>query len=170
MGCSGCPICIGCAGCAVEADGNITAVFKHSARRGDNVPDELLIFALLQGGCKLDCYAGDVDGGTTYKEKLSYLPSLYERYGFEPVARVLFDAEFAEPEFVEKYGGKRDIIVYLHNGDSTSRTIAKLKNGSYRRFTVEEYMSLPVMEYESARMFRDELLQKRFGDMSSDME
>lgn len=146
----------GFAGCAVESNGNITAVFKHQMTVGDWIPDIILLTALSFGGDRLDCYAGDMLGGDTYEKRISYLPILYRRYGFVPVARVPFNADFAIDGFVERFG-VRDILVFAHNGDSPELVAKTI--GRYKQFSLDEYLNLPEMEYSEALVYRDSLIR-----------
>lgn len=147
------------AGCAVEKNGNITAVFKHIKKTGMNVPDDILLAALLNGGCTLDCYAGNFQQGSKESHQIGYLPPLYNRYGFIPFARVLFDPNFAETNFVEKYECERDVIFFSHNGDPIEQVASRI--GKYHIFTFEEYLSLPVMSYDQAVALRSIIKTER---------
>ena len=66
-------------------NGDIEAVFTNKAKGAPKgLADSLMLRALSAGGNKLDCY------GET-------LATIYSRYGFEPVARVEFNREVANP-------------------------------------------------------------------------
>lgn len=147
------------AGCAVEPNGNITAVFKHASKEGGSIADDIMINALCHGGIKLDCYGGNLLKGEKMLDKIGYLPLLYNRTGFAPIARVSFDPAYAEEDFVKKYGYERDIIFFLHNGDPLE-TVA-MKIGEYNFYTPEDYLSLPLLTYDEAYEFREQIIKGR---------
>lgn len=145
------------AGCAVEPNGNITAVFKNRMKAGAQVPDELMLTALSHGGCKLDCYGGNLrDEAAEDINRVGYLPPLYMSYGFIPVARVDFDPRFAEDGFEEQYG-PRDIIIFHHNGDTIDRVVSRIRR--YSQFELSGYLALPVMSYDDAIRYRDKIFE-----------
>ncbi|MEG2634820.1 MAG: hypothetical protein RSA97_09500, partial [Oscillospiraceae bacterium] len=151
----------GMAGGAVEPNGNITAVFKNSVKEGKHVTDELILTAILNGGDRLDCYAGDITNKKLIpKYRNGYLPGLYENYGFEAVARVPFNADEVDADFVDKYDVPRDVLVFMHNGDSAQKVAENI--GTYPRMTLDEYMKLPAFDdYGEALAYRDKLIEDR---------
>ena len=70
----------GLAGAAVTADGDIEAVFKNPASQIKRASAPLMLNAIENGGRKLDCYGID-------------LVQNYNKFGFEPVARVAWNPE-----------------------------------------------------------------------------
>ena len=127
-------------GSVVKPDGDITGVFS-SAKNGGS---QAILAALENGGDKLDAYSVNVDTGEP-----NSLARLYTQHGFEPVARVPFNAEYAKAGVTPA-----DIVVYKHNGDSAETV--KQKSGNYAPPTKGQYDSLPVMDYDAAIKYRDE--------------
>jgi hypothetical protein len=66
-----------------------------------------------------------------------------------------FDPCIAEESFIENYG-KRDIIVFRHNGASPQKVITSL--GKYKKYTIADYQELPVMDYDAAKRYRDSIM------------
>ncbi len=93
-------------GFAIKPDGDIVAVFAspNEPRRGSYA---MLQAAVQAGGKKLDAFD-------------TYLPDIYERVGFRPVARLPWNDEFAPPNWdkntFRKYNnGEPDIIFFVHD-------------------------------------------------------
>lgn len=136
----------GTTGLAVTSDGDIEAVFANKAAGAPKGATKTTIpQAIANGGTKLDCYGKD-------------LVWLYAQYGFVPVARVKFNAEYANPGW-DASKGEPDIFFLMHNGDSADTVVEK--NGTYEKLTAEELNALPVMEYDEAYKYRDSLLADR---------
>lgn len=133
-------------GLAVTPDGDIVAVFNNKKAGGPKGATKVLIpTAIANGGTKLDCY------GKT-------LVNIYSRFGFEPVARVEFNPEFANDGW-DASKGTPDIYFMVHNGDSAD-TVAQ-KMGTYKAWTKAELDALPLMDYDSAAEYRDSILRSR---------
>ena len=130
-------------GSAVRNNGDITGVFNGDGKDGGK---EAMIAAIANGGDRLDAYA--IDNATGEPGKLAHI---YHKYGFEPVARVAFDAQYAPAGLPPQ-----DIVVYKHNGDSAETVAAKY--GTYPPPVKQQYDTLPVMGYEEAISFRDSQL------------
>lgn len=122
----------------VKEDGDITSlVSKPWLKRGK----ELVLTAIKNGGDKLDCYE-------------EYLPTMYQNAGFEPVARVKFNPEYAPKDWKGKW---QDIIVMMRrNNDSVEKVAENWWN--YEKIDLD---NLPVMEYDDALAYRDSLLAER---------
>jgi hypothetical protein len=89
----------GLAGVAVKPDGDLVSVFKHptsTARVGEILADASKI------ATKLDAF--DVDG---------FLPILYSKHGFRPVARVPFNDAFAPPGWNVDTMGRPDVVLMV---------------------------------------------------------
>jgi predicted ABC-type ATPase len=133
----------GKAGLGIAPDGDIEAVFKNRNGGPAKALDTLIPAALEAGGNKLDCY------GTG-------LVRVYSQYGFVPVARVTFVAEYANEGWTEEKGTP-DIFFMVHNGDSADTVIAN--KGKYKQYTLEELNALPLFEgetaYDDAYAYRD---------------
>ncbi len=142
-------------GLAVTPDGDIVAVFNNKKAGGPKGATKVLIpTAIANGGTKLDCY------GKT-------LVNIYSRFGFEPVARVEFNPEFANDGW-DASKGTPDIYFMVHNGDSAD-TVAQ-KMGTYKAWTKAELDALPLMDYDSAAEYRDSILRSRETDTRSAAE
>ena len=129
-------------------NGDIEAVFTNKAKGAPRgLADSLMLRALSAGGNKLDCY-GEV------------LAKIYSKYGFEPVARVEFNSEYANPGW-DASKGEPYIYVMKHNGDSAD-TVAK-KMGDYPKYSKEQLEALPTYgknDYDAAMAYRDSLMGK----------
>lgn len=122
----------------VKDDGDITSlVSEPGLKRGK----ELVITAIMNWWEKLDCYE-------------EYLPTLYQNAGFEPVARVKFNAEYAPKDWK---GKGQDIIVMMRRNNDSAEMVDK-NWWQYEKYDLDD---LPVMEYDEALKFRDELLKER---------
>ncbi len=111
------------AGIAVEPDGNIISVFKNRALvdpSKDTASRDMLLVAIRHGGNHLDCFGTD-----------EFLPRLYSKVGFEPVAKVRFDREFAPPGWNYARDGEPDIVFMRHNGDSIKTILETRESGGY---------------------------------------
>lgn len=97
------------AGFAVKKDGDIVSVF-HNPKIGTKkgVAGHMLKIAIQHGGKKLDCFDG-------------FLPKLYSKYGFVPVARLKFNREYAPEGWNYERDGEPDVIFFAHNGDSIEK-------------------------------------------------
>lgn len=129
-------------------NGDIEAVFTNKAKGAPKgLADSLMLRALSAGGNKLDCY------GET-------LATIYSRYGFEPVARVEFNREVANPGW-DASKGEPYVYVMKHNGDSAD-TVAR-KMGTYPEYTKDQLEALPTYgknDYDAALTYRDSLMGK----------
>lgn len=138
----------GSTGFAIAPDGDIEAVFANKAAGAPKGATKSTIpQAIALGGDKLDCYG---EG----------LVKLYSKYGFEPVARVRFNPEYANPGWTADKGSP-DIYFMMHNGDSADAVVQKMSN--YKVWSKAELDALPVMEYDEAYEYRDALLNRRKG-------
>ena len=136
----------GSTGFAVAPDGDIEAVFANkTAGAPKGATKSTIPQAVALGGNKLDCYGAD-------------LVKLYARYGFEPVARVAFNPEYANDGWTADKGSP-DIYFMMHNGDSADAVVQNM--GSYKKWSKAELDTLPVMDYDSAYQYRDWLLSRR---------
>lgn len=142
----------GSAGLGVTPGGDIIGVFKNPQSGGRGALYTLLPTALTNGGTKLDCYGDDLVG-------------LYARFGFIPVARVKFNAEYANPGWTPEKG-EPEIYFMRHNGASAEQSltdaIARKKRGDTNPIFPQEYLdALPEMSYEEAEAYRDALIEKK---------
>ena len=142
----------GCAGCIVTPGGDIESVFKNDimAKSDDVEKIALLLTAVDNGGQKLDCFDG-------------FLPGNYMKHGFEPVAKVRFNDEFAPDGQNFERDGRPDIIFFKHNGDKSDEILEKRANQSYDGFNknivTEKLNSLPIFnDYDEAAAYRDSLI------------
>ncbi len=143
----------GLAGVGVKADGDITAVFKNPKSKAKLAIRDLMATALANGGNKLDCYGEDLVG-------------IYVKYGFIPVARVAFDPSVANPGW-DASKGYPDVYFMMHNGDSVETVTRNF--GKYRTWSDEELKALPLMEYDDAGNYRDELMEQRRRELAGNL-
>lgn len=137
----------GMIGIAVEGDGNIVGAFKNpNSKYGDAVKD-MLLTARANGGTKMDCFGEN-------------LVRMYERAGYEPVARVEFDPSTPNlaPILREK---KPTVYALMKNTDDLDTCIRKTARGEYHQSSRAELDALPTMEYDDALKYRDGLLAKQ---------
>lgn len=138
----------GTSGFAITPDGDIIGVFSNKAAGAPfGMTQQILPLAVANGGVKLDCYG-------------ERLVSLYERNGFVPVARVKFDPAQANPGWTPDKGSP-DIYFMMHKGDSADTMVQNY--GKYRLSTPEELNALPVMTYDKASAYRDNLISRMRG-------
>ena len=136
------------AGVLVTADGDIEAVFKNPQSKAKKAATSLLITAVENGGRKLDCYGLD-------------LVRQYNQRGFEAVARIPFNAEYAPDGWT--YGKKDVYVMKLRDGvtaqDIAGRLDMNEADGGFHRQTDAELANLPVFDdYDEALAYRDSLL------------
>lgn len=137
----------GTVGVGIAPDGDIVAVFKNKNGGPPKALDTMMPIAIEQGGDRLDCYG---EG----------LVKVYARYGFEPVARVEFNSEYANPGW-DASKDEPYIYVMKHNGDSAD-TVAR-KMGDYPKYSKEQLEALPTYgknDYDAAMAYRDSLMGK----------
>lgn len=145
----------GTIGFALTDDGDIEAVFKNKQlNKTPHAMDGVIPQAIADGGKKLDCYG----------EKLV---SIYEDYGFVPVARVEFNEEHANPGWNESKGTPY-VYFMMHNGDSAETVVSNI--GEYGHMTQEQLDALPTYGkdgYDQATAYRDSLLNDRNSALAS---
>ena len=135
----------GSTGFAIAPDGDIEAVFANKAAGAPKGSTKSTIpQAIALGGNKLDCYGHN-------------LVDIYSKYGFEPVARVAFNPEYANDGWTADKGSP-DIYFMMHNGDSADAVVQNMNK--YKRWSKAELDALPLMDYDSAYQYRDFLLNK----------
>jgi len=98
----------GLAGFALNG-GDIISVFSHDANPVKGVAHSLLAHAVEQGGNRLDAFD-------------TYLPKIYARNGFRPVARLPFDDEYApdgwDYDAYAKFNeGRPDVVFFRYDPD-----------------------------------------------------
>lgn len=142
----------------VKGNGNIVALSKSSnAPKGVN-SHEALMTAIGMGGDRADAYG-------------IHLAERYQRYGLVPVARVKFDEnvvrEYFRPNEVEsslatfkkmKDTGNEPDVFFFAKFDDLENTIKTRNNGGYKVLSEEELDKLPVMDYDAANNYRNDLL------------
>lgn len=150
----------GATGFAIAPDGDIEAVFANKqAGAPKGATKSTMPQAIAAGGTKLDCYGEGLVG-------------IYYQYGFEPVARVEFNPEYAN-EGWDSSKGTPYIYFMLHNGDSADTVVQNMD--SYHRYTQAELDALPTYgkdDYDAAYSYRDGLLAQktgRTGNVSSEV-
>lgn len=139
----------GLAGAAVTADGDIEAVFKNPASQIKRASAPLMLNAIENGGRKLDCYGIG-------------LVNNYNTFGFEPVARVAWNPEYAPEGWT--YGPKDVYVMKLSDGVDAAAVKARLglkeSEGGFHAWTQPELDALPEMDYDAALAYRDSLLEQ----------
>ena len=139
----------GLSGALVTADGDIEAVFKNPASKTRRASTSLLLTAIENGGTKLDCYGNG-------------LVRNYNTFGFEPVAKVPFDPQYAPDGWT--YGPQDVYVMKLQDGldiNQIANRMAKTEaDGGFHKWTQAELDALPEMDYDSALAYRDSLIEQ----------
>lgn len=145
----------GTAGVAVENDGNIVGVFKHPSNPTSRSAADLLLNALANGGNHLDCYV--LQPGVS----ASNLGRIYSQLGFEPVAYLRFNREYADPEWDYASFGEPDVVMWVHNGDSVETVAERI--GDYHYYSPEEIRETckEFTDYDEAKAYQLEQLNMR---------
>lgn len=130
-------------GVAIKPDGDITCVFRNEKGEAGAGYD-LIITARENGGVKMDCYG-------------EHLAIFYQKCGFEPVARVKFNPQYADdPLLLEK---EQDIYFLKKSSKTTLEVLDDLINETYKISEIEDLEKLPVFEYDEAYKYRDALIK-----------
>lgn len=138
------------AGYGIAPDGDIEAVFANKSKGAPrHALASMMPQAIANGGTKLDCYG---EG----------LVRIYSRYGFTPVARVQFNAEYANEGWAPDKGAPD--IYFMMATDLDPDSVAQ-NFGNYPVLTQAQLDALPVMDYDKAYTYRDELLAQQQSNL-----
>ena len=74
-------------------------------------------------------------------------------YGFNPVSKTKFNANFAPDDWNFERDGEPDIVFWIHNGDSAETVILNFGRYSVPWDSVQEFKT-----YNDAEAFRDDLI------------
>lgn len=145
----------GTAGVAVESDGNIVGVFKNPSNHTRKAAFDLLLNAIANGGDHLDCYVLQPEVSR------SNLGNIYAQLGFEPVAYLRFNREYADPSWDYDSFGEPDVVMWVHNGDPVGTVVEHI--GDYRYYTPGEIRETckEFTDYDEAKAYQKEQLEKR---------
>ena len=145
----------GTAGIAVERDGNIVGVFKNPSNQTPKASYDLLLNAIANGGNHLDCYVIQPDVSA------SNLGHIYSALGFEPVAYLRFNREYADPNWDYASFGEPDVVMWVHNGDSVETVAENI--GNYHYYTPKEIRETcpEFTDYDEAKAYQLEQLNTR---------
>lgn len=145
----------GTAGVAVERDGNIVGVFKNPSNRTRKAAQDLLLNAIAEGGDHLDCYVLQPEVSQ------SNLGDIYAQLGFEPVAYLRFNREYADPSWDYNSFGEPDVVMWVHNGDPVDTVVERI--GNYPDYTPGEIRETckEFTDYDEAKAYQKEQLEKR---------
>ena len=150
----------GTAGGAVEADGNLTCVFKDAAN--NNTPgagSSIALAAVNDGATKGDCYG-------------RALVNMYSKAGLEPVARIPYaygynDAMDAQvrKQIADGIISKEPDVYALKLRDGYDFEKAAAEFNTAHRYTQAELDALPVYDdYDEMLAYRDSLLKAPSAD------
>ena len=138
------------AGYGIAPDGDIEAVFANKSKGAPRrALASMMPQAIANGGTKLDCYG---EG----------LVTLYAQYGFVPVARVQFNAEYANEGWTPDKGTP-DIYFMMATDLDPDSVVQNF--GNYPVPTQAQLDALPVMDYDEAYAYRDELLAQQQSNL-----
>ena len=138
------------AGYGIAPDGDIEAVFANKSKGAPRrALASMMPQAIANGGTKLYCYG---EG----------LVTLYAQYGFVPVARVQFNAEYANEGWTPDKGTPD--IYFMMATDLDPDSVAQ-NFGNYPVPTQAQLDALPVMDYDEAYAYRDELLAQQQSNL-----
>ena len=126
---------------SVKPDWDITNFISNWKVKGQW--KELMFSAIENWGIKMDNY-------------WQWLVRYYEKFWFEPVAKVKFNPEYAPDGWNFPRDKQPDIYVMLHNGDDL-KTV-RSKYWSYQEKLLKD---LPTLDYDEALKYRDTLLESR---------
>lgn len=145
----------GTAGVAVERDGNIVGVFKNPSNHTRKAAQDLLLNAIAEGGDHLDCYVLQPEVSQ------SNLGDIYAQLGFEPVAYLRFNREYADQSWDYDSFGEPDVVMWVHNGDSVGTVVERI--GDYHYYTPEEIRETckEFTDYDEAKAYQKEQLEMR---------
>lgn len=145
----------GTAGVAVERDGNIVGVFKNPSNRTRKAAQDLLLNAIAEGGDHLDCYVLQPEVSP------SNLGRIYAQLGFEPVAYLRFNREYADPSWDYDSFGEPDVVMWVHNGDSVETVAERI--GTYPDYSPAQIRETckEFTDYDEAKAYQKEQLEKR---------
>lgn len=143
------------AGVAVEQDGNIVGVFKNPSNQTRKAAWDLLLNAIAAGGDHLDCYVLQPEVSP------QNLGRIYSQLGFEPVAYLRFNREYADPNWDYDSFGEPDVVMWVHNGDPVGIVVEHI--GDYRYYTPGEIRETckEFTDYDEAKAYQKEQLEKR---------
>lgn len=137
-------------GYGIAPDGDIEAVFANKSKGAPrHALASVMPQAIANGGTKLDCYGLG-------------LVRLYSRYGFVPVARVQFNAEYANEGWTPDKGTPD--IYFMMATDLDPDSVAQ-NFGNYPVLTQAQLDALPVMDYDEAYAYRDSLLAQQGSNL-----
>lgn len=150
----------GTAGGAVEADGNLTCVFKDAANnRTPGAGSSIALAAVKDGATKGDCYG-------------QALVNMYSKAGLEPVARIPYaygynDAMDAQvrKQIADGIISKEPDVYALKLRDGYDFEKAAAEFNTAHRYTQSELDALPVYDdYDEMLAYRDSLLKAPSAD------
>lgn len=150
----------GTAGGAVEANGNLTCVFKDAANNSTpGAGSSIALAAVNNGATKGDCYG-------------RALVNMYSKAGLEPVARIPYaygynDAMDAQvrKQIADGIISKEPDVYALKLRDGYDFEKAAAEFNTARRYTQAELDALPVYDdYDEMLAYRDSLLKSPSAD------
>ena len=94
----------GLAGTAVTKDGDLVSVFKHPEAASSSAEMREILSDASEISTTLDAF--DIEG---------FLPNLYAKFGFKPVARVKFNREYAPPGWPYDLAGEPDVVMMVRD-------------------------------------------------------
>ena len=154
----------GTMGFAVEGDGNLTAVFKHSDNPTKGMAARATLAAIKNGAYRGDCYGRK-------------LVNMYSMGGFEPVGRMKYgygfndemDAQVREQLAEGKIKKEPDVYVLKLRDGYDFDTAAKNFNTA-KQYSQAELDTLPEFDdYNEMLAYRDSLIKQPEDEAASSM-
>lgn len=139
------------AGFAVKDNGDICSVF-HNTKIGQKkgVLGHCMELSLQHGGNRLDCFDG-------------FLPKQYAKWGFEPVAKVKFNREYAPEGWNFERDGEPDVLFFAHNGDNLQKVLET-------NYPLPDLAKTPLIEdYDDGAVHQDAYLEGRNGPIAKSL-
>ena len=154
----------GTMGFAVEGDGNLTAVFKHSSNETPGMASRATLAAVKNGAYRGDCYGRK-------------LVNMYSRGGFEPVGRMKYGYGFNEAmdaqvrqQLAEGKITKEPDVYVLKLRDGYDFNKAAQDFNTAKKYTQAELDSLPEFtDYDEMLAYRDSLIKQPTSEVASSM-
>ena len=138
-------------GYIITPDGDFGNLFNNKGPNGEKLPGAgkaAIVEGVKNGALTLDCYNGQPG-------KKGFLPILYSKYGYEPVAKLKWNDDYAPPGWDYESKGRPDVIVMAYKGGD--RSTIQDRAGTFPRYQPpKEYSD----DFDAAKQRARELADK----------